>query len=588
MLNPGAELQNRYKIERQVGAGGMGTVYIATDLRFGTKVAIKETHFAEANMRRAFEREAQLLNGLRHPALPRVSDHFCEDDGQFIVMEYIAGDDLSEVVEGGFAVADVLRWADTLLDALDYLHTQKMPILHRDIKPQNLKLTERGEVILLDFGLAKGSVSEQTQASMAKSVFGYSLSYAPLEQIKGVGTDPRTDIYSLAATIYHLLTGQPPVDSITRATTILNGNADPLQYAHELNDKIPVSVSEALRKAMELNPHLRPATAAQVRRELLEAASQPVHSEKSLDTFASEKTIVNDYGLLKTNVVNVPANNLSKPLKTDAANAQATNQHKTGTGNNIYHTDYTTKNRNPGKSFGSQTALHRSTTARKSSNTGILSQLQNSRAVQVGALLTVLLLGVSAWYSMITTNDSSNAIPQKNQNSERKTDSELLTTSAADTQPTFTETNTGNNTPVYAATPSAFNQEAPLSSAAGTSQNQSPRVAVSQSQTISSPQETTTAASANDTTVREAKTEEFSRSQQEVRTNNSGNQIDEEKMKAEMKKQVDEAIRQREEAMRQQESEQQPQGPPYRQPPPPDGRRFPPPPGHRPPPPRRP
>jgi len=109
MLNPGVELQNRYKIERQVGEGGMGTVYIATDLHFGTKVAIKETHFADADMRRAFEHEAQLLNGLRHSALPRVSDHFCEDDGQFIVMEYIAGKDLSEMVEGGFAVADVLR-----------------------------------------------------------------------------------------------------------------------------------------------------------------------------------------------------------------------------------------------------------------------------------------------------------------------------------------------------------------------------------------------------------------------------------------------------------------------------------------------
>ncbi|MEP6925343.1 MAG: serine/threonine-protein kinase, partial [Pyrinomonadaceae bacterium] len=267
MTSAGKVLQNRYSVNKQIGAGGMGTVYVATDQRFGSTVAIKETLFTDPNLRRAFEREAQLLNSLRHPALPRVSDHFTEGNGAFIVMEYIAGEDLSAMVErdGAFAVSDVLRWADNLLDALDYLHNQKFPVIHRDIKPQNLKLTPRGEIILLDFGLAKGSASELSQISMTKSVFGYSRSYAPLEQIQGTGTDPRSDLYGLAATLYHLVTGKPPVDALTRATAVLNGNPDPLPSANTLNSKIPVSVSNVFHQAMALNANLRPMTAAQMR-----------------------------------------------------------------------------------------------------------------------------------------------------------------------------------------------------------------------------------------------------------------------------------------------------------------------------------
>lgn len=572
MLNPGAELQNRYKIERQIGAGGMGTVYIATDLRFGAKVAIKETHFTDANMLRAFEHEAHLLNGLRHPALPRVSDHFCEDDGQFIVMEYIAGKDLSETIEGGFAIADAMRWADSLLDALDYLHTQKTPILHRDIKPQNLKLTARGEVILLDFGLAKGSISEQTQAAAAESVFGYSLSYSPLEQIQGAGTDPRADIYSLAATIYHLLTGQPPTDSITRATAIVKGAADPLQSAHKLNDKIPASISRVLYKAMALNPSLRPATAAQMRRELAEATSQAVLS----DTAVHEKTIAINYGL-KTNELNALADNKSNRLKTHKINIQAFNEKKTGAGNQAHQTDYTTRIRNSEKPLGSQTAMRRSINARESSNTGIISLLQNSRIARLGALLTVILLGVgvgSAWYSMNPAKVASNP--------------NLPTIAAAQTSP-LTETNTETNTPLYASAPAAFRQEEQPRFDAETIHPQSSQTVVSQPQTISSPQETAqVSAAVSNTPLNEPKTEELSHSQQDVRPNNSGNQMDEEKMKAEMKKQVDEALRQREEMMNQQRAEQLPQGQPYQQPPPLGDGRFPPPYGQRPPPPRRP
>lgn len=268
MIDPGTLLQNRYRVQKQIGQGGMGAVYIATDERFGSTVAIKETFFSEAGFGKAFEREARLLNNLRHPALPRVSDHFCDENGQFLVMEYIAGEDLSEMMEkknGAFPLSDVLNWADQLLDALDYLHTQEIPVIHRDIKPQNLKLTPRGQIILLDFGLAKGNPTDAQHQTAAKSVFGFSRNYASVEQIQGTGTDPRSDLYSLAATLYHLLTGVPPVDALTRAMQVLNGDKDPLTPANVVHPQVPVGVAEVLKRAMDLNSNNRPSSAVAMR-----------------------------------------------------------------------------------------------------------------------------------------------------------------------------------------------------------------------------------------------------------------------------------------------------------------------------------
>src|SRR4029434_4340476 len=159
MLAPETVLQNRYRIIRLLGQGGMGAVYEAIDQRLDTTVALKETLFSDERLRKQFEREARLLARLHHPALPRVSAHFSEGHVQCLVMQYIPGDDLSEMMarkRGPFPANQVLTWADQLLDALDYLHTQDPQIVHRDIKPQNLKLTSRGQIILLDFGLAKG------------------------------------------------------------------------------------------------------------------------------------------------------------------------------------------------------------------------------------------------------------------------------------------------------------------------------------------------------------------------------------------------------------------------------------------------
>jgi serine/threonine protein kinase len=271
MIEAGTLLQNRYRIDRKIGQGGMGAVYIGTDERFGSVVAIKETFFADQQFGKAFEREARLLNNLKHPALPRVSDHFVDENGQFLVMEYIDGDDLSEMMERGkkpFPLADVQNWAGQLLDALDYLHSQETPVIHRDIKPQNLKLTSRGQIILLDFGLAKGNPTDANHQTAAKSVFGYSRNYASLEQIQGTGTEPRSDLYALGATLYHLATGVPPEDALTRAMDVLSNKPDSLKSARDVEPSITEQFSNVLQLAMDLNAGNRPASAGEMRQML--------------------------------------------------------------------------------------------------------------------------------------------------------------------------------------------------------------------------------------------------------------------------------------------------------------------------------
>jgi hypothetical protein len=273
MLAPGTILQARYKIVRLLARGGMGAVYEARDQRLSSTVALKETFFSDEQMSRAFKREASLLAGLRHSALPKVIDHFIDADGQFLVMEFIPGDDLGAQLlreSFPFAVSDVLNWGDQLLAALEYLHSHEPPIIHRDIKPQNLKLTDRGDVILLDFGLAKGA---GTTTPIAMSVRGYTLSYAPLEQIRGLGTHPRSDLYSLAATLYHLMTAVTPPDALSRVAAMVSNQPDPLIPADQLNPPLPTAIAKVLQDAMSQDPEGRPANAGRMRAALREAAA---------------------------------------------------------------------------------------------------------------------------------------------------------------------------------------------------------------------------------------------------------------------------------------------------------------------------
>lgn len=273
-----ALLQNRYRVLRPVGRGGMGTVYEAIDMRLNSTVALKETLHTDPISRRAFEREAQLLARLRHPALPKVIDHFSENDRQFLVMEFIAGDDLATLMEkrgGRFPPEEILRWmlrwGDQLLDALDYLHKQNPPVFHRDIKPQNLKLSPRGDIILLDFGLAKGGITGMATLPGQAGALGFTPNYSPLEQIRGAEPDPRSDLYSLAATLYHMATGTRPVDALTRAAALLNEQPDPLLPANHYNAHISQEIAALLHQTLSPNVDDRPPSAVAMRRALYEA-----------------------------------------------------------------------------------------------------------------------------------------------------------------------------------------------------------------------------------------------------------------------------------------------------------------------------
>jgi serine/threonine protein kinase len=274
MLQNGTIIHSRYRVVRNIGQGGMGAVYEATDERLGTTVALKQTLVTEDHLKKAFEREARLLAALRHPSLPRVIDHFIDPVGQFLVMDFVPGKDLGmllQELQKPFPVGAVLRWADQWLDALIYLHTHNPPIIHRDIKPQNAKVMHDGRLMLLDFGLAKGTAHPQTRITSGGSIMAYTPTYAPLEQIQGTGTDHRTDLYSLGATLYHLFTARTPVDALTRSVSFINDEPDPQPLAHTFAPNVPPEVSRVIQWAMALRANERPTDAVTMRNALQEA-----------------------------------------------------------------------------------------------------------------------------------------------------------------------------------------------------------------------------------------------------------------------------------------------------------------------------
>jgi Tol biopolymer transport system component len=242
---PGSVLHARYRIDRQLGKGGMGAVYLAFDQTLHIHVAVKENLNLNPESERQFRREASLLAGLRHPNLPRVTDHFILEGRQYLVMDYIEGEDLHNRTARQLPnVGEVLRWADGLCDALAYLHSRQPPIIHRDIKPSNLKLQPDGAVILVDFGIAK--VVDQAQTTTGAR--GLTPGFSPPEQYGGTRTDARSDQYSLAATLYALLTGRPPADSIERML-----KKEELKPASMLNPAVPPQVEAALERALAID-----------------------------------------------------------------------------------------------------------------------------------------------------------------------------------------------------------------------------------------------------------------------------------------------------------------------------------------------
>ncbi|MDQ3686368.1 MAG: protein kinase, partial [Acidobacteriota bacterium] len=237
----------------------------------------------------SLRREVYVLAKLRHPALPRVFDTFSEGDAEFIVMEFLPGEHLASMLSqrgSAFPVEQVLGWADELLDALEYLH--KNLVVHRDIKPHNIKFTEEGGICLLGWellGEGAGQDARVEHNSGTITIFqATSGSYAPLEHYEHTNSDARSDIYSLGATLYHLLTNEVPVAPTTRAKALIDGQPDPLMPADNLNREVSPEVAAVLRRAMALYRQERFSSASQMRARLNNAVRRKSQEDTSSTT----------------------------------------------------------------------------------------------------------------------------------------------------------------------------------------------------------------------------------------------------------------------------------------------------------------
>ena len=278
-LAPDTVLRDRYRIVELVGRGGMGATYRAEDLRLqgrfcALKEALTDPDASSDELRQSreqFYQEASTLARLDHPNLPKVSDYFSEDDRDYLVMDFVPGQDLKEMLSTALAEGhpllerQVLAWADQLCDALSYMHTQEPPVLHRDIKPSNIKITPAGRVKLVDFGLVK-TLSPDDQRTITVVQGRGTVQYIPLEQYGGdTGhTDVRSDIYSLGATLYHLLTGQPPLDAKRR---FLKPRS--MQSPRSLNPNISTQTDQAILWSLAMHPDERPSDIQELRSALL-------------------------------------------------------------------------------------------------------------------------------------------------------------------------------------------------------------------------------------------------------------------------------------------------------------------------------
>ncbi|MCP4362077.1 MAG: SUMF1/EgtB/PvdO family nonheme iron enzyme, partial [Chloroflexi bacterium] len=267
-LPKNTELDRRYKVKRSLGKGGMGAIYLAIDRRLKKRWAIKENLFqtglgiSREDSLEQFEDEARILCDLKHPNLPSVIDLFTEaveiegakDERQYLVMEYVEGQDLWEQIQAQNKPLDESQALDYIIQickALTYLHTQDPPIIHRDIKPQNIKVTPKGKAVLVDFGLAKvGGADALTRVGAQGATHGFS---PPEQYIPGIPTTSASDIYAIGATLYALLTKEEPPQSNVRSAGLAE-----FKPPHTINPKVSQRVSEAIDQAMQLQVPQRP------------------------------------------------------------------------------------------------------------------------------------------------------------------------------------------------------------------------------------------------------------------------------------------------------------------------------------------
>jgi len=278
-LTPGQILNNRYRIVKLLGQGGFGAVYKAWDTRLSTPCAVKESLDTTPEAQRQFLREAQILATMRHPNLPRVTDHFVlANQGQYLVMDFVEGQDLEEILRysgGHLPEAQALGWINQVCDALTYLHSQNPPIIHRDIKPANIRITPNNQAMLVDFGIAK---IYDAKTGTTKGAQAITPGYSSPEQYGQGDTDARSDIYSLGATLYTLLTSIIPEESVQRML------GKPLILPHQLNPQISPATVATILKAMQLQPEKRYQSAVQFQTAFSHPLSERITSVTPIQT----------------------------------------------------------------------------------------------------------------------------------------------------------------------------------------------------------------------------------------------------------------------------------------------------------------
>jgi len=263
-LESGALINQRYRVTEILGQGGMGSVYRAVDENLGVEVALKENLFMSDEYARQFHREAVILASLRHPNLPRVTDHFViEGQGQYLVMDFIEGEDLRQRMDRERTISEeeVVIIGAAICDALNYLENRTQPIIHRDIKPGNVKITPTGQIFLVDFGLAKMVQSGEATTTGARAM---TPGYSPPEQYGTARTDHRSDLFSLGATLYAALTGYIPEDALSRAVDQM-----PLTPIRQYNSNVSQQLSDVIEKALAVRPDERYQSALQFKDALL-------------------------------------------------------------------------------------------------------------------------------------------------------------------------------------------------------------------------------------------------------------------------------------------------------------------------------
>lgn len=295
MYQDGEVIQGRYLVEDILGTGGFSVVYLVSDQLFeqegehsGTthRYALKMLTDHDKQERSRFLFEAELLTRLHHPALPRIQRVF-EDKAAHqacILMDYVDGTNLDILrkrrPEKSFSLAEALVILAPIVEALTYLHTQPSPIIHRDIKPANLIVPKDGKgTVLVDFGIAKEYEVEATTTAIRHCSPGYA---AP-EQYSSIGTDLRTDIYGLAATLYVLLSNTVPVDALRRATKLASREPDPLIPIRKLVPNLPISVANVIQRALSIDMKRRFANANEFWQALQDAAQQDYQVEDEQD-----------------------------------------------------------------------------------------------------------------------------------------------------------------------------------------------------------------------------------------------------------------------------------------------------------------